>query len=67
MAATSILSKAKKPNEAEAKAISQMFSSTKNEKKQPFDPLADSIVEPDKKKKMAIQKRAGLQILNFSC
>ena len=50
-AATGILSKVKKPTEAEAKAISQMFSSTKNEKKRPFDPLADSVVEPQKKKK----------------
>ena len=28
-----------------------MFSTSKNEKKRPFDPLADSIVEPQKKKK----------------
>ena len=41
----------KKPSQAEAKAISQMFSTSKNEKKRPFDPLADSIVEPQKKKK----------------
>ena len=41
--AASILSKV-------AKTISQMFSS-KNEKKRPFDPLADSVAEPQKKKK----------------
>ena len=50
-AAASILSKVKKPTQAEAKAISQMFSTSKNEKKRLFDPLADSIVEPQKKKK----------------
>ena len=51
--AASILSKVKKPTQAEAKAISQMFSTSKNEKKRPFDPLADSIVEPQKKKKLS--------------
>ena len=46
----------KKPTRAEAKAISQMFSTSKNEKKQSFDPLADSIVEPQKKKAIPSDK-----------
>ena len=50
MTAGSILAKVKKPTQAEAKAISQMFTS-KNETKRPFHPLADSIVEPQKKKR----------------
>lgn len=50
--ASSILSRVKKPTEAEARAISQYFSTAPNrEKKRPFDPLADSVVEPQKKKK----------------
>ena len=49
--ASSILSRVKKPTEAEARAISQYFSTPNREKKRPFDPLADSVVEPQKKKK----------------
>ena len=51
-AASSIVSRVKKPTAAGAKAISQYFSAVPNrEKKRPFNPLVDSVVESQKKKK----------------
>ena len=48
------MSKVKKPSEAEAKAISKMFSS-KQVKKRPFDPLSESVsASQQKKKKKAV-------------
>ena len=57
MNAESIIAKVKKPTQAEAKALSTYFPSSKSAPKRAFDPAAESVVLPMQKKKKCATKR----------
>ena len=63
--AESIISKVKKPSEAEAKASAKFFPSSTKPKviAQSFDPAAESIVSSQQKKKAAIRPKQSVSVV----